>query len=411
MTKIIPRLYKLRHLARKLGKGGRVAFGLQDLGHKTLKMTMTTLKSKNIIPKIELLGIGSIKNRQLKANLEQALSELDIPAPILEVSEIQKLLKYDVVGIPALVVDDKVIFQKVVPEVEDLKIVLNVLFNYADRDFSINNILVPIDFSPESENTLRYALDLAKATNAKVNVVHVLSSEVELNPVPLKSLSSQPKTQREVQAELIEFVEKHANGVSDVINDKLIRIGLVTDELLQMSQLSQTDLIVLGAKGKGGGLGKWFGRVAATVARKALCPVLIVPNEARFTGFDKIVYASDFHPSEEKTLPKVVYLGKRFNASIHFVHVVQNYLNGYMVDSEWPSKRFQFDNAPFMMTSVECDDVAEGLNRFAKEKQADLMVMTTGKRNFFEDLFHRSMTQKMVYNTKIPLLVMHFEEE
>ena len=81
-----------------------------------------------------------------------------------------------------------------------------------------------------------------------------------------------------------------------------------------------------------------------------------------------------------------------------------------MVDSEWADKKFQFENTPFLMNSVECGDVGEGLERFANEKRADLIVMTTGKRSFFEEMFHRSITQKMVYNTKIPLLVMHFDE-
>ena len=167
---------------------------------------------------------------------------------------------------------------------------------------------------------------------------------------------------------------------------------------------------MLGAKGKGGRIGRWFGNVAANVARRAECPVLIVPGEARFEGFDKLIYASDFQPSEEKTLPRIVQFGNQFGTSIHFVHVIENYLNGYMVDSGWPGKRFQFENTPFSMTSVECNDIAEGLNRFAKEKEADLMVMTTGKRNFFEELFHKSMTHKMVYNSEIPLLVMHSDE-
>lgn len=361
------------------------------------------------IPKIELLGIGSAKNRELKLNLEKALAELEVEAPIIEVKNIQDFLRYDINAIPALVINDKVIFQKVVPDKEELKIVLNLLLKDAESQFQIKNILVPTDFSAEAKNTLNYALALAKILKAKVDVVHIVSTEVELNIFPIGSKEDPSKVVHDAEISLQQFTEKVSKRQSVLLNEVQIHTGMIAEELLQMS--SQTDLIVLGAKGSGGGIGKWFGSVASTVARKAKCPVLVVPKKARFNGLNRIVYASDFHPSEEKTLPKIVSFGNQFGATIHFVHVVQNNLNGYMVDSEWMDKRFQLDNAPFLMSSVECDEVGEGLNRFAKNKRADLMVMTTGKRRFFEELFHKSMTQKMIYNTRIPLLVMHFEDE
>lgn len=361
-------------------------------------------------PKIELLGIGSTKNRQLRTNLEIAMASLGVQAPIIEVKDIQKLLKYDIDGIPALVVDDRVIFEKVVPEIEDLKIVLNVLFNDAANLFQIKNILVPTDFSKEAENALKYALKLAKTLKAKVNLVHVYSSDVELRSFPLSGGALEPETKADVEVKLAQFAKNNSNGTAVYLKERYVRVGLVADELLQMSKLPQTDLIVIAAKGEVGGIGKWFGSVTSSVARKAECPVLVVPKGAQFNGINRIVYASNFHPSEEKTLPKIVYLSKQLGTSIHFVHIVQNRLNDYIVDSEWADKKFQFENAPFLMNSVECSDVGKGLDRFANEKQADLMVMTTGKRSFFEELFHKSMTQKMVYNTKIPLLIMHFEE-
>lgn len=381
-----------------------------NIKREILNTTMNHFNTIEKAPKIELLGIGSAKNRALKANLETALSEMGVSLPIEEVREVQQLLKYDIIGIPALVVDGKVIFQKVVPDVEDLKIVLNILFSNAEREFRIKNILVPTDFSDEAENTLKYAISLAKVLDARIDLLHVLPSDLEVSPLPVDNIGATMEKDEDVRAALVQFARSVSNGSAKTLKEMYVRIGLVTEEILDMSRKPEVDLIILGAKGKGGGLEKWFGNVATTVARRAECPVLIVPGDARFEGLDKLVYASDFHPAEEKTLPQVVQFANEFNASIHFVHVIENYLNGYLVDSGWPGKRFQFENTPFSMTSVECNDIAEGLNRFAKEKGANLMVMTTGKRNFFEELFHRSVTQRMVYNSEIPLLVMHFDK-
>ena len=187
---------------------------------------MKSIETTKVTPKIELLGIGSVKNRALKANLEKALAELGVSFPVEEVKEVQQLLKYDIVGIPALVVDGKVIFQKVVPEVEDLKIVLNVLFNDAVKNFQIKNILVPTDFSDEAENTLKYALSLASVLKAKVNLVHVLPSDLEVSPVPVDNIGARLENGAEARAELIHFAKKVSNGTAKRLNEMYVKVGL-----------------------------------------------------------------------------------------------------------------------------------------------------------------------------------------
>lgn len=79
---------------------------------------------------IKLLGIGSAKDRALKANLLAALDVLEADVELLEVSNVNEILSYGISGIPALLLDDKIIFQKIVPSVEELCTVLNELLQY-----------------------------------------------------------------------------------------------------------------------------------------------------------------------------------------------------------------------------------------------------------------------------------------
>ena len=68
---------------------------------------------------IQILGISeSRKTSQLRANVEEALRRLKWDLALEEVGEIDLLMQYDIIGIPALVVDDRVLFQKEVPEVD-----------------------------------------------------------------------------------------------------------------------------------------------------------------------------------------------------------------------------------------------------------------------------------------------------
>lgn len=59
--------------------------------------------------KIEILGVGCPKCKQLTANTEAALKELGISAEISKVTEINKITEYGVMVTPALAVDGQVV--------------------------------------------------------------------------------------------------------------------------------------------------------------------------------------------------------------------------------------------------------------------------------------------------------------
>lgn len=59
--------------------------------------------------KIEILGAGCSKCKQLTTNTETALKELAITAEITKVTEIDKITRYGVMMTPALVVDGAVV--------------------------------------------------------------------------------------------------------------------------------------------------------------------------------------------------------------------------------------------------------------------------------------------------------------
>ncbi|MFA4991192.1 MAG: thioredoxin family protein [Candidatus Omnitrophota bacterium] len=59
--------------------------------------------------KIEILGVGCPKCKQLTANAESAVKELNIQAEISKVTDIDKITEYGVMMTPALVVDGKIV--------------------------------------------------------------------------------------------------------------------------------------------------------------------------------------------------------------------------------------------------------------------------------------------------------------
>ena len=62
------------------------------------------------------------------------------------------------------------------------------------------------------------------------------------------------------------------------------------------------------------------------------------------------------------------------------------------------------------VVSISCEDIVEGITQYAEDNEADLIVMGTVHRNTLAKLFHRSATRRMVFRTKAPLLVLHFDD-
>lgn len=74
--------------------------------------------------KIEILGVGCPKCKQLAANAEVAIKELKIAAEISKVTDIDKITEYGVMFIPALAVDGRVLSAGKVLSKDEIKEVL-----------------------------------------------------------------------------------------------------------------------------------------------------------------------------------------------------------------------------------------------------------------------------------------------
>jgi small redox-active disulfide protein 2 len=55
--------------------------------------------------KIQVLGTGCAKCKQLTANTEQAVAELGVQATVEKVEDVREIMKFKVMSTPALVVD------------------------------------------------------------------------------------------------------------------------------------------------------------------------------------------------------------------------------------------------------------------------------------------------------------------
>ena len=70
---------------------------------------------------IKVLGTGCSRCKTLLTTVEQVVSEIGLNATITKVDDILKIMEYNVMGLPALVVDEKVLSTGKTLSKEDVK--------------------------------------------------------------------------------------------------------------------------------------------------------------------------------------------------------------------------------------------------------------------------------------------------
>lgn len=70
---------------------------------------------------IKVLGTGCSNCRNLEKHTQIAVLELGISANVIKEEDIQKIISYKVMRLPALVIDEQVILSGRVPSVSEIK--------------------------------------------------------------------------------------------------------------------------------------------------------------------------------------------------------------------------------------------------------------------------------------------------
>lgn len=274
---------------------------------------------------------------------------------------------------------------------------------------TMKNILVPVDFSDTSKNAFQFALAYAEKTGAQLRLVHAYNSPLDAaNPAVLLSITEQ---ESRINESLAQMILNQKPDSSPVKVDFESRLGFAVDEIVKMSEEEDTDMIIMGTMGEHIALEKVFGTVSSDVSQQAKCPVMLIPPNIKFHKINDILFASDYSATEGQVLDKILKFAKTFDSALHFVHV-NDKLDGELSTSPEElifEKVFATKDpmTPMYFAEVQGHSVTDGLNSYIKNHKIDLLTVVTQKRTFWERLFHKSTTKKMVLNSEIPLLVLH----
>ncbi|MFU8843235.1 MAG: universal stress protein [Bacteroidales bacterium] len=293
-----------------------------------------------------------------------------------------------------------------------------------DQIKAIRRILVPVDFSDNTDNICNYALGIAHQLKAEIRLIYSYFNPVISTDPYLESQSYNFQMENimvSIEKEAREEMKQLKIRIREQIDkEKLTQIKKVTYNLevgiAETVILDQIDkfkpgLVVMGTKGKGMGISDYIGGVTKKIIDKSTVPVLAIPDKSTYWGIqqvNRVLYATNFDESDYKTLRQLMTMVRPFHMEIFYVHI-------YSGDTD-PFNHLKMEKLRTHFTEhysdykITCDmlmhrDTVEGLEEYIKEKDIDLIALTTRKRGIIERLFNPSLAKKMLYHTNVPLLV------
>jgi nucleotide-binding universal stress UspA family protein len=269
------------------------------------------------------------------------------------------------------------------------------------------NLLVPTDFSELSVVAIEYAVKMANRMNGTVTLLHVMDNVFK--PTRMSMREEAKAIGREASAiakeSFIPIVEEaeRLNKTGKPIVVKIRKGRSFTNTVCLFAKRNQIGMIIMGTKGASGITKYVLGSNTVSVMDASRIPVLAVPARAQFKNFKNVVYAADLRFLEEEVHALKPYL-KLLDATLHVLHVCDKKKNTEQLQTDVKNilKQVEYRKSTVMIKSGKPIDRA--IDSYVRELKADMVTMFTHKRTAYENLFHRSMTKKMAFQSHVPLL-------
>lgn len=274
-------------------------------------------------------------------------------------------------------------------------------------------ILVPTDFSPASETAYGVALQVAHKLAAEVVLLNVFGLEAPSRFESLEKLKVlETKARSRSMEQLREFQERMQDKfpVPDGVKtpQPLAIMGIAFEEIQAAAERRDFDLIVMGTHGATNLQTKLLGTNTQNILSQSPIPVLVVPENAKVAPPKHIAFALDIERTDFSKLSLLESIGKAYDSIIRLIDVETPGNPHEKAEIKAAVDRAKKETGlgeRLELKVLHSDSVTEGIHRYMKDEEVDLLVMVQHRRSIYERIFKPSLTSKIIQQPDLPTLV------
>jgi nucleotide-binding universal stress UspA family protein len=283
----------------------------------------------------------------------------------------------------------------------------------------MKTIVVLTDFTKTSQHAAEFALEVAGEINAEIilyhsfHIPHLVPEEVTISP--FTENYSLIETENVIKLErLIDELQKKYVAKKDKQAPKITfksDLGDLLDNVNKLSREKQIWMMVMGEKSKKRPISRLLtGNSTFEIINDAVCPVLLIPEEADLKPVKTIAFATALLDSERNAVSFLKNIAAIWSSNIVGIHICDEKLTAEEKADHYQKYKeiISETDEPVQYTDfINLEgDIAGSLEEFSAKNSIDLLAIQHTKPFLFSDWFHKSIAKEIIDFHKIPLLIL-----
>ena len=269
----------------------------------------------------------------------------------------------------------------------------------------MKRILVPTDFSPQAENALKVAVQIAQKNDSEIYLLHSLEMPLHLgNSGGSGGLPESLYFIKLAENNFEELLEK--DYLQGVKIKEAIGHAEIYEDIAEAVNKNNIDLVIMGSHGSSGFKEMFIGSNTEKVVRTSETPVLVIKNNHPEFQIENFVFATDFSKECRDSFMKAKRFAEVTGAKFHLLLV--NTPNDFKTTSESKSIMSKFIKGVtienYSLNVYNDTSVEKGILNFANDVGAQLIGMSTHGRKGLSHFFNGSISEDLVNHANMPVI-------
>lgn len=358
--------------------------------------------------KVKIYGTQTPSFELAKAKMESFLSLAGLEYHFEEITDIRKIMEDHIKSVPSFLINDSKLYEiKANGQFNDtLRMAIQSVlktYNYG----KMIKIIVPTDFSEASFNAYNFAHQLVKGMKGVIKLTHIYyPSSVDIQQFTALDEEAE-KVHREKLDNLVDTLNQDWIGsfLSEPMVEGIFKIGFPGMELESLTKEDNT-VMVMGTTGEGDAFKRVFGSLSMDMIENSHCPLFLVPPDKTFPTIKELVLLSE---SLKNDATHFLYLGDlctKLNINLRVVHLKTGKDEEYDLGDAIKIIENYFPGLNYVIDVSDTDDVFASVQKLITESESNIVALSVKKRNFFEKIFHKSMTEFAALHSVCPVLIL-----
>src|SRR5690606_14066929 len=279
------------------------------------------------------------------------------------------------------------------------------------------NILIPTDFSENSHNAKRYALGYFADIPVNFYILHISPTATiykNAEPDGFFKLNENREDKHVLQnsfamlkeeIKTCELLSKNANHHFYPLFENVLLVEAIRKHVEE----KEIDYILMGTKGNSKINRNEIGSNTSEVITKVKCPILVIPENAKFNKMKNIAFLTDYNCIyRSKVISKLSETLSLQQTALRVLNVRSQ--NTGLTAAQTDNKGFLhyfFKETKHSFHFLENKKIETGIQDFVETWEIDMIAIFAKNLNLIERLLFKRIIVPISYQSEVPFLVLH----